>query len=118
MRTLLLLVLAVLGIPKVVSAPIVEGPRPGGPSPVPPSRPGVPCGRPMCDFQPPFVVRQSSDVRVELVDRVLRYEVTETFINRGNRVGEADFMFPLPKGAAFQDLKLSINGEMASGWTK
>jgi Ca-activated chloride channel family protein len=56
-------------------------------------------------------------VRVELVDRVLRYEVTETFINRGSRVGEADFMFPLPKGAAFQDLKLSINGEMVSGET-
>ena len=54
-------------------------------------------------------------MRVELVDRVLRYEVTETFINRGSRVGEADFMFPLPKGAAFQDLKLSINGEMVSG---
>ena len=71
----------------------------------------------MCEFQPPFVVRQSSDVRVELVDRVLRYEVTETFINRGSRVGEADFMFPLPKGAAFQDLKLSINGEMVSGET-
>ncbi|HEY8852512.1 MAG TPA: VIT domain-containing protein, partial [Gemmatimonadaceae bacterium] len=72
----------------------------------------------MCEFQqPPFVVRQSSDVRVELVDRVLRYEVTETFINRGSRVGEADFMFPLPKGAAFQDLKLSINGEMVAGET-
>ena len=49
-------------------------------------------------------MRQSSDVRVNLVDRVLRYEITETFVNRGSRVGEADFMFPLPKGAAFQDL--------------
>src|SRR3981081_2908449 len=117
MRTLLLLVLAVLGIPKVVSAQIVEGPRPGWPCPVPPCRPGVPCVRPMCEFQPPYVVRQSSDVRVELVDRVLRYEVTENFINSRSRVGEADFMFPLPKGAAFQDLKLSINGEMVAGET-
>ena len=115
MRTLLLL--AALCIPQLVSAQIVEGPRPGWPCPVPPCRPGTPCVRPMCEFQPPFVVRQSSDVRVELVDRVLRYEVTETFINRGSRVGEADFMFPLPKGAAFQDLKLSINGEMVSGET-
>jgi len=65
----------------------------------------------------PGVVRQSSDVRVSLVDRVLRYEITETFVNRGGRVGEADFMFPLPKGAAFQDLKLEINGEMVSGET-
>ena len=115
MRALLLL--AALGIPKLVSAQIVEGPRPGWPCPVPLCRPGVPCVRPMCEFQPPFVVRQSSDVRVELVDRVLRYEITETFINRGSRVGEADFMFPLPKGAAFQDLKLSINGEMVAGET-
>jgi Ca-activated chloride channel family protein len=70
-----------------------------------------------CGITSPDVVRQSSDVRVNLVDRVLRYEITETFVNRGSRVGEADFMFPLPKGAAFQDLKLSINGEMVSGET-
>jgi Ca-activated chloride channel family protein len=70
-----------------------------------------------CGITSPDVVRQSSDVRVNLVDRVLRYEITETFVNRGSRVGEADFMFPLPKGAAFQDLKLSINGELVSGET-
>jgi Ca-activated chloride channel family protein len=72
---------------------------------------------PACGITSPDVYRQSSDVRVDLVDRVLRYEITETFINRGSRVGEADFMFPLPKGAAFQDLKLSINGELVSGET-
>ena len=70
-----------------------------------------------CGITTPAVFRQSSDVRVELVDRVLRYEITETFVNRGSRVGEADFMFPLPKGAAFQDLKLSINGELVAGET-
>ena len=70
-----------------------------------------------CGITSPDVYRQSSDVRVDLVDRVLRYEITETYVNRGSRVGEADFMFPLPKGAAFQDLKLSINGEMVSGET-
>ncbi|HEX9084934.1 MAG TPA: VIT domain-containing protein [Gemmatimonadaceae bacterium] len=72
---------------------------------------------PACGIPSPDVVRQNSDVRVDLVDRVLRYEITETFVNRGSRVGEADFMFPLPKGAAFQDLKLSINGEMVAGET-
>ena len=72
---------------------------------------------PACGITSPDVIRQSSDVRVDLVDRVLRYEITETFVNRGSRVGEADYMFPLPKGAAFQDLKLSINGEMVSGET-
>ena len=70
-----------------------------------------------CPQSGPTVFRQSSDVRAELSDRVLRYEVTETFVNRGSGIGEADYVFPLPKGAAFQDLKLSINGEMVSGET-
>ena len=61
------------------------------------------------------IARSRSDVRVELADRVLRYEVEERFINRGGSVGEADYIFPLPGGAAFQDLKLSINGELVSG---
>src|SRR6476620_8832305 len=76
-----------------------------------------PCPRPPCFPGGPSVVRQSSDVRADLTDRVLRYEVTETFVNRGSGIGEADYIFPLPKGAAFQDLKLSINGEMVSGET-
>ena len=63
------------------------------------------------------VVRTRSDVRVELVDRVLRYEIEERFVNRGSLIGEADYLFPLPKGAAFQDLKLSIDGEMVAGET-
>ena len=78
---------------------------------------GRPCVIPACGIQSPDVFRLRSDVRVELVDRVLRYEVTETFVNRGSRVGEADYMFPLPKGAAFQDLKLSIDGQMVAGET-
>jgi Ca-activated chloride channel family protein len=72
----------------------------------------------VCDAS---VVRVRSDVRAELVgngaSRVVRYEVEERFVNNGGRVGEADYMFPLPKGAAFQDLKLSINGELVSGET-
>jgi Ca-activated chloride channel family protein len=64
---------------------------------------------------PPQVVRTSSAVRVTLADRVLRWEVTQKFQNRGGRVGEADFLYPLPPGAAFQDLKLSINGELVAG---
>ncbi|MEP6904947.1 MAG: VIT domain-containing protein [Gemmatimonadales bacterium] len=54
-------------------------------------------------------------MNAELVNGVLHYEVTETFVNRGSGIGEADYLFPLPKGAAFQDLKLSINGELVSG---
>src|SRR6266581_4084857 len=116
MRSLLLALVA--GIPAVVSAQIIEGPPRPWPCPVPPPcERGRPCIMPACGIPSPIVVRQSSDVRVDLVDRVLRYEITETFVNRGSRVGEADFMFPLPKGAAFQDLKLSINGEMVAGET-
>ncbi len=71
----------------------------------------------MCGIPSPSVFRKSSNVKVELADRVLLYEITETYVNRGGRIGEADYMFPLPKGAALQDLKLSINGEMVSGET-
>jgi Ca-activated chloride channel family protein len=69
------------------------------------------CPRPM----PAQVVRTGSDVRVTVADRVLQYEVEERFVNRGSRLGEADYLFPLPKGAAFQDLKLSIDGKLIAG---
>jgi Ca-activated chloride channel homolog len=73
----------------------------------------VECARPMLAQ----VVRTSSIVRADLDGRVVRYEITETYTNRGGRVGEADFMLPLPAGAAFEDLALSINGEMVTGET-
>ncbi len=76
---------------------------------------GQPC--PPCGRAGPAVVKLSSNVRADLSDRVLRYEVTETFVNRGTSIGEADYIFPLPKGAAFQDLKLSIDGQLVSGET-
>jgi len=63
------------------------------------------------------IARTRSDVKVELRDRVLRYEVEERFVNRGGMVGEADYVFPLPKNAAFRDLKLSIDGELVAGET-
>ncbi|MGH7668191.1 MAG: VIT domain-containing protein, partial [Gemmatimonadaceae bacterium] len=63
------------------------------------------------------IVRTRSDVRGELVGRVVRYTVSEEFVNQGGRLGEADYLFPLPPGAAFRDLKLSINGQMVSGET-
>jgi Ca-activated chloride channel homolog len=83
------------------------------PCPARPCIPGAPCIR--CDRPVSFVERRSSEVRADLSDGVLRYEVTETFVNRGAGVGEADYLFPLPKNAAFQDLRLSINGELVSG---
>src|SRR5688572_9539758 len=87
-------------------------PRPCPPRPCPPDVRCVRCGPAV-----PSVVRHSSAVHAELVNGVVRYEVTETFVNRGSGIGEADYIFPLPKGAAFQDLKLSVDGELVSGET-
>jgi Ca-activated chloride channel family protein len=63
------------------------------------------------------IQRTSSQVRVQLADRVLRYQVTETFRNRGGMIGEADYIFPMPAGAAFEALELEIDGELVSGET-
>jgi Ca-activated chloride channel homolog len=75
-----------------------------------------PVAMPIRDCRP-SIARTRSDVRVELTDHVLHYEVEERFVNRGAMIGEADYLFPLPANAAFQDLKLSINGELVSGET-
>jgi Ca-activated chloride channel family protein len=63
------------------------------------------------------VERTRSDVKVELRDGVLRYEVEERFVNHSSTIGEADYVFPLPAGAAFRDLKLSIDGQLVAGET-
>ncbi len=78
------------------------------------------CASAPCPQPPPCTVqggveRTSREVRVALEGRVLRYEVTERWTNRGGRVGEADYVLPLPRGAAFEDLALEIDGEMVTG---
>jgi Uncharacterized protein containing a von Willebrand factor type A (vWA) domain len=103
-------IICVLVLPSAVSGQGLILPRPCQPIACPPNKPCSPC-MPWV----PTVVRQSSDVIANLTDRILHYEVTETFVNRGSGIGEADYIFPLPKGAAFQDLKLSINGELVAG---
>ena len=101
--------LALIVVPAVTSAQGIIIPR------CPVERPDGPTAR--CFPTQPAVVRTVSDVRVELRDRVLRYEVEERFVNRGGGLGEVDYVFPLPKGAAFRDLKLSIDGQMVAGET-
>lgn len=108
----LLSILSLALLPGLLPAQGTVIPRPCVMRPCSLDRPCPPC-RPA----PPSVVKQSSQVRADLTDRVLRYEVTEIFVNRGSGIGEADYIFPLPKGAAFQDLKLSIDGELVSGET-
>jgi Ca-activated chloride channel homolog len=109
MRSAIVTILVLL-LPSALLGQGLILPHPCQPIACPPNKPCPPC-RPWGST----VVRQSSDVIANLTDRVLHYEVTETFVNRGSGIGEADYIFPLPKGAAFQDLKLSINGELVAG---
>ncbi len=110
--------IALLSLPMVLEAqgrliprPCVQQPPPGCGEREDCRIPVAPCpaGNP--------IIRTSSQVHAELVGRAVRYEVTETFLNRGAAVGEADYVFPIPAGAAFEALQLSINGEMVSGET-
>ena len=105
-----------LGVSAAAAAQLVS--RPVMPCPLP-CEPDRECSISVrCDDRlTARIERSSSIVRAVLDGRVVRYEVTETFVNRGNRVGEADYMLPLPNGAAFEDLALSINGEMVKGET-
>ncbi len=74
----------------------------------------APCPQPPCRTDG-RVVRTGRDVRVVLEGRVLRYEVTERWTNRGRALGEVDYVLPLPRGAAFENLALMIDGEMVTG---
>src|SRR5579862_1211957 len=116
MRRVVLFLAALL--PSALSAQGWLVPRPCGPMlNGPPNVRPLPAQPDCRPFPISNVIRTRSDVRVEMVDKVLKYEVDERFVNTGNVVGEADYLFPLPSGAAFQDLQLSINGEMVSGET-
>ncbi|MEO7996222.1 MAG: VIT domain-containing protein [Gemmatimonadaceae bacterium] len=88
--------------------------------PPPPACPRGDCTFPIIrcpERGPARVERTSTKVRVILADRVLRYEVIETFQNRGGNLGEADYVFPLPTNSAFEDVRLEINGELVAGET-
>ncbi|MBA3853680.1 MAG: hypothetical protein C0503_04640 [Gemmatimonas sp.] len=74
----------------------------------------APCPQPPCPSDG-RVERTGREVRVVLDGRVLSYEVTERWTNRGRSIGEADYVLPLPRGAAFEDLALMIDGEMVTG---
>ena len=84
-------------------------------------RPGPIDGRIVCVSAPcgraAQVVRTSSRAVLTIDGRVVRYEITERFLNRGNVAGETEYLLPLPRRAAFEDLALSINGEMVTGET-
>ena len=118
-RRILHVLIASAALASGASSLPAQGVDPGAVRCPPPCGPDRVCAAIDC-IRPPVaaqVVRTSSRVHADLDGRVVRYEVTETYTNRGGRVGEADYMLPLPKGAAFEDLALSINGEMVTGET-
>lgn len=77
--------------------------------------PPPPCARPVVAGR---VERSAREVKIVLEGRVLRYEVTERWTNHGPAIGEADYVLPLPRGAAFEDLALEIDGELVTGETR
>ena len=52
------------------------------------------------------VDRVRSEVRVRVSGRVAEVEVSEWFLNRGNRLGEGHYLYPLPGEAVFQSFSL------------
>ncbi len=108
-----ILFLLAIQLPVLVSAQLSRPPIDRVPS-------CTPC--PTCDVRPTCVngarvVRTSSRAVLTLDGRTVRYEITEHFTNLGNVAGETEYLLPLPARAAFEDLGLSINGEMVTGET-
>ena len=60
-------------------------------------------------------MRVATSTVVEISGRIARTTITETFENRGGRLGEADVLYPLPSGAAFEELRLEIDGRLVAG---
>ncbi len=112
LRRLLIAALAVAASGDTASAQRERTDRPCAPCP-----PGARCLVPSCPVSGPEAIRTMTHVRAQMDGRVIRYEIEDRYINRGNRPAEVDYVLPLPKGAAFENLELSINGEMVAGET-
>jgi Ca-activated chloride channel family protein len=52
------------------------------------------------------VVKTRTSVSVRVTGRIARVEVEEWFLNRGGRLGEGDYLYPLPGEAVFSDFSL------------
>jgi Ca-activated chloride channel family protein len=81
-----------------------------------PCPPDARCIVPPCQFDG-VTRRTSSHVRAVMDGRVVRYEIEDRYVNNSGRVSEVDYVLPLPAGAAFENLELSINGQMVAGET-
>lgn len=57
------------------------------------------------------VVLRSHRVTVNIQDQIATTTIEQVFFNNGGGLGESEYIFPLPAGAAVTDLTLYINGE-------
>ncbi len=112
-RPLIFALLAAAALPLIPTAKVVAQGRVVAscsvprPQPQPMERPSRQCT--------PSVARVATSTVIDISGRIAQTTVTETFENRGATVGEADFLFPLPHGAAFEELRLEIDGELVAG---
>lgn len=65
-------------------------------------------------------IRSEVSIRIDGATRVAHYEVQEEFHNGSHRLMEADYLYPVPRGAVFQNLSLfagevELRGEMMRG---
>lgn len=64
--------------------------------------------------QAPLTIKSLS-VKVDVVGRLARTEVTEVFTNHGGRQTEGVYEFTLPAGASVSRLAMDVNGQMMEG---
>ena len=58
---------------------------------------------------------KSQHVETKIRDQIAVTHVTQVFLNASARVLEADFVFPLPRGANFTEFAMMMNGERVKG---
>jgi Ca-activated chloride channel homolog len=58
---------------------------------------------------------QQLSVRAKVIDQVATVQIEQTFQNTGSQPIEAQFVFPLPAGAAVEQLTLLVNGRELPG---
>ncbi len=66
------------------------------------------------DGSPPIAV-SSHRVTVEVSDGLARTTLRQTFVNPGNRMLEAVYLFPLPEGASLIDVAMEVGGQRLEG---
>lgn len=112
-RVLVLLLIAVLAVLPAAAQDVICPPPPtcleGEPCPampecMPPVQPGV-------FTNPEWLKISYHRVTVDVANQIATTNVDMEFVNEGNGLAEGTFMFPLPGGAAVDQLTMYINGQ-------